>query len=64
MKEIRQKKDDLEWDTTKKLSAHLTKEQMELYSTLLAEEEQQMKEKMQSQRGSKGPGGGRGRRPM
>ncbi|QJB57220.1 hypothetical protein [Pseudodesulfovibrio sp. zrk46] len=55
MRAHRNKIEDLEWETYKKLSAVLTPEQMELYSKLLEKEEQAM---MAQSRPQKGPGRG------
>lgn len=59
MRSHREQMEDLEWETYKKLSAVLTPEQMELYSKLLEEEQQAMKEQSRPERG-RGRGGRRG----
>ncbi|CCH50195.1 hypothetical protein [Pseudodesulfovibrio piezophilus] len=59
----REKMEDLEWETYKKLAEHLSDEQMELYSKLL-EEESKRHEGKQPPEGGRGPGGPGGRGPM
>lgn len=48
-KEFREKMEDLQWNTIKALSKHLSEEQMHLYSDLLQEEEEAMETAAQSQ---------------
>lgn len=53
MSSVRQKKEDLDWLISRKLSNYLTPEQMELYQDFLAEEGARM-EKMHSRKGGRG----------
>lgn len=64
MRENKEKMEDLEWDIFKKLSKHLTPDQMDLYSKLLEEEAKAMEEQSRPGPGGGRPGGGRGRGPM
>ncbi len=59
MQQIRKDMENLEWEVIRELAHHLTEEQLDIYSALLEEEKQEMKQQMRAQRGGKRPGGSR-----
>jgi len=62
-RELKAKRDDLDWQTYKKLAEVLTADQMEEYSKILDEERAKQREAFRSERKGGGPGGGKGGRP-